>query len=224
MVVTQADCIDRLWYYGSKCDQHLSRIRLSHLLALRAVRVEALGLDSELEQVVRDSFESSEPDVLAKLRRGLHEVHLVALKADFELYLNRVLTVVWTADFDSLVTKVSGKHDVSLRDIAEAALEGVSGRDFVTAKVVPSHGLGALGDALKLATGIDLRGIVANHNLAHWSQIQVGFEVRHLIEHCDGKIDTDFRKAVEGFWATQPGAVVLPCLTPWTTSLLRSAI
>ena len=132
-----------------------------------------------------------------KLRRALHEVHLIALKADFELFLNRVLTVVWTAHFDSLAGKASNKR---VRELALAAVQGNAGHDFVIQMVVPEYGLPALVGTLKEATHIELPKDLPAYDFSQWSQIQVAFAVRHLIEHRDGKVDTRFRENVQKFW------------------------
>jgi hypothetical protein len=201
-IANRQSAAERLRHYGRKCDQHLSRVRLSHLLALDGLRIDAAGLALHINDLVRASFEEVQSDLRdMKLRRGLHEVHLIALKADFELYLNRVLTVVWTAHFASLADKAPGKRDVSLRQLAEAAVHGNAGRDFVIQMVVPEHGLTALVGTLKEATGIELPRDLPAYDFAQWSQIQVAFDVRHLIEHRDGRVDSDFRAHVKKFWS-----------------------
>jgi hypothetical protein len=49
---------NRVRYYGTKCRQHLSRVRLSHVLALRAVESEQSRSDQEVEDLIRASFET----------------------------------------------------------------------------------------------------------------------------------------------------------------------
>lgn len=197
------ECAERLRYYGEKCAQHLNRGRLSHVLALRGVCLDAPSLQSKFQNLIRASYDEIKQDLLdGKLRHGLHELHLVSLKADFELYLNRVLTVLWTAHFDRLAQNAPKRPDVSLRDIADATIQGATARDFVIEAVVPAHGLAALTDAVEQATGISVPKdlIRTDFEYSQWSQIRVAFEVRHLIEHRDGKVDCKFREHVEGFW------------------------
>ena len=199
--MTTAECADRLRYYGRKCEQHLSRGRLSHLLALRGIRGQTPASDSEVQELVRASFDEIGPDLLdTKLRRELHELHLVPLKANFELYLNRILTVVWTAHFGTLAPNAPHSRKLSLRDVGAAALQGTRARDLVIDTVVPTHGLKALVDAVTDATRIRVPRDLAGCDAAEWSQIRVAFEVRHLVEHRDGNVDGDFRRRVEGFW------------------------
>jgi hypothetical protein len=112
-----------------------------------------------------------------------------------------VLTVLWTEHFASLAGKAPGKQDVSLRELADAAAHGNTGRDFVIQMVVPEHGLGALVRTLKEATGIELPKDLPGYKFSRWSQIKVAFEVRHLIEHRDGRVDSDFRAHVQKFWS-----------------------
>jgi hypothetical protein len=85
---------EKLRHYGTKCDQHLSRVRLSHRLALDGSRIDVPKVQAGINELARASFDEVQPDRRElKLRSALHEVHLVALKSDFELYLNRVVTV-----------------------------------------------------------------------------------------------------------------------------------
>jgi hypothetical protein len=197
--MTTFECAGRLRYYGKKCEQHLSRVRLSHLLALRGAHIDAPAPDSGVDKLTRAAFDDSESDLLnTKLRRELHELHLMSLKSDFELYLNRVLTVLWTAHFAILVPKARSQQ-VALRDIGEAAVQGISVLEFAIERILPTHGLNALADALTNAT--DIRLPDAAGAFSQWSQIRVAFEVRHLVEHRDGKVDADFRKHVDQFWA-----------------------
>ena len=202
LIANREGAAERLRYYGRKCDQHLSRVRLSHVLASHSPEIDVAQLESSINELVRASFEEAQPDLRdRKLRQGLHEVHLVALKAEFELYLNRMLTVLWTAHFDSLAGKAPGKRDVSLRELAEAAMHGVASRDFVIQMVVPAHGLAALVGSLKEATDIELPKDLPAYDFSQWSQIQLAFQVRHLIEHRDGRVDSDFRTHARKFWS-----------------------
>jgi hypothetical protein len=202
LIANREGAAERLRHYGRKCEQHLSRVRLSHLLALGGLRIDALDLESPFNALVRASFQEVQPDLQdMELRRGLHEVHLIALKANFELYLNRVLTVVWTAHFPSLAGNAPGKRDFSLREFAEAAVHGNGAREFVIQMVVPEYGLTALVGMLKEATGIELPKGLTAYAFSQWSQIKVAFEVRHLIEHRDGRVDSDFQAHVQKFWS-----------------------
>jgi hypothetical protein len=61
MIANPHDAAARLQHYGKKCDQHLSRVRLSHLLASRGLRVDAVDLGSEIDELVKTSFEGGAP-------------------------------------------------------------------------------------------------------------------------------------------------------------------
>jgi hypothetical protein len=200
MLTDQPGAAERLRHYGRKCDQHLNRVRLSHLLATAGLRGDNTYLESRTNELIRESFDDAEPDWKMKLHRGLHEVHLVALKAEFELYLNRVLTVIWTVHFTTLPRKAIGKGTVSLGELADAAVQGISGRDFIIQMVVPAHGLRSLVNSLMEATSIKLPKGLPGYHFSQWSQLQLAFEVRHLIEHRDGRVDSDFRLHVGQFW------------------------
>lgn len=196
---TGQNAAERLRHYGTKGEQHLTRVLLSHRLALDGLRFDD-ERSPRVSDIVRASFDSIDPAALdVKLRRGLHELHLTALKSEFELYLNRVLTVFWSAHFVSLAGNTS-KREIPLREVADATLQGISGQDLIVEKMVPNHGLRAFVDALKVATGIKLPKDLPNYDFALWSQIQVAFQVRHIIEHRDGKIDGDFLANVRTFW------------------------
>jgi hypothetical protein len=100
-----------------------------------------------------------------------------------------------------LAYKASGKRDVSLREVAEAAVQGDSSRDFVIQRMVPQHGLMSLVATLREATGIELPNALPSFDFSQWSQIQLAFEVRHLIEHRDGRVDPAFLVHVQNFWS-----------------------
>jgi hypothetical protein len=131
-------CRERPRHYGKKCQQHLTRVRLSHVLSSDALERDTQRDDVRINDLIRISFDAPRLEALdTKLRRGLNEVHLAALKTDFELFLNRVLTVVWTVHFAQLTGERILKRTVALRELAEAIASGTSGRDFVAQTVVP---------------------------------------------------------------------------------------
>jgi hypothetical protein len=194
-------CGERLRHYGRKCEQHLTRVRLSHALSLTAVEGVTRTDDLALEELVRGSFDESPPDMLGgKLRWGLNELHLGALKADFELFLNRILTEVWKADFLRLAIERTPKKNIRLKELAAAVAGGASGRECVVEAVVPKHGLKELAEAIYKTTDIDLSENLPEYDFSRWSQVCVAFQVRHLIEHSDGKADSRFRNEVKKFW------------------------
>lgn len=59
--------------------------------------------------------------------------------------------------------------------------------------------VGVIGDS----TGVDLQRAVTADNPRFWSQIHTAFELRHLIEHTNGKVDADFWNKVvpQGHWS-----------------------
>src|SRR5687767_9746533 len=86
---------ERVTFYYQKCEQHLSRVRVSHLLALRAVDIGVADSHEDFRKIVDVAFPNlNAARIEQKLMSGLNQVHLVALKADFELFLNRVLTAL----------------------------------------------------------------------------------------------------------------------------------
>src|SRR5688500_3591076 len=101
------DCREKISYYGQKCQLHLTRVRLSHEIALRGLSEEQVAWSAAFADLAAGAFDIGPADTQeGKLRRGLSEVHLVALKANFELYLNRIVTAIWTAGFEVLARTV----------------------------------------------------------------------------------------------------------------------
>src|SRR5262249_12339645 len=141
----------------------------------------------------------------AKLPRVFNEVHLVGLKANFELFLNRMLSAIWNAHFKELVSRIPKDKSMLLREFAESLLEGDesngNARELIVDRIIPSHGLPQLVHALKESTGIDLPAVLNRKHFHCWPQIRVAFEVRHSIEHRDGKIDRMFRNNVASVWS-----------------------
>lgn len=201
-------CEERLRYYGVKCVEHLNRVRLSHMLAVSAISTAASPLEPIVEHLLRDSFDESTPPHLhaSKLLRGLHEIHLVSLKANFELYLNRSLTAVWLSHLTSLVGRVPSESSASLREIAAAIAgedepQSAAALEFIVDRIVPVHALGLLVSALQNATDINAPKVLNQHDFQLWPQLLVAFEVRHLLEHRDGKVDKKFQAKVGGLWS-----------------------
>jgi hypothetical protein len=126
-------CAEALGYYGTKCTEHLVRVRLSHVLALAGLREESLGHDLIVNALVAESTGSIDDRSLrVKVVAGLHEVHLVSLKANFELFLNRMLWTVWVHDFERLARSIprsQGPHmhvEVVRQDLKGQPLGGRS--------------------------------------------------------------------------------------------------
>jgi hypothetical protein len=209
------ECASRLRHYGDKCQQHLNRVRLSHLIALTSLAAGASSWSDEQRDLAEASFDGKSPVIQEdKLRRGLSEVHLIALKANFELYLNRVVTTLWNSRFEELATKCPEDVRVSSRDLASLLAEdndtAAAAKEAILLRLVPPHGLCSLARALECATGIKLQALLGKVNANHWPQIRVAFQVRHLVEHRDGKVDSRFRNAVgvklwvASSWGRQP--------------------
>ena len=197
------DIAERLKHYECKCSEHLNRVRLSHLLALKAVQDKSFLSDEKFQNIISASFADIAPDKdLAKMRQGLHKLHLLSLKITFELFLNRVLSTVWEFHFTGLAPSITGQ--VYLSELAALIVEtGESSadlREFIIDRVVWNLGLAHFEKVLKSATQIQLHDLLNGNDFHYWPQIHTAFEARHLVEHHDGKVDDRFRKAVGGFW------------------------
>jgi hypothetical protein len=134
------------------------------------------------------------------VRPILHKVHLASLKANFELFLNRLLSIVGRFHFRDAMTTTPRDKRMRFRDLAEAGNSGLDDSDiceFIISKVVPEHGLGEFRKVLKRTTGIDLVAALHQKNTSDWPQIYTAFEVRHLVEHRNGRVDRKFLAEVD---------------------------
>ena len=197
--------IEQLTHYETKCRQHLSRVRLSHVLGLSAIHWTEAYSDETSAELIRRSFDIRvRQEFESKLPSMLHEVHLVSLKANFELFLNRVLWAVWTSYFRELKSIISANEQLSMRGLADsiAATESIidDARALIIDRLVPRYGLGSFATALENTTQIRLHQILNRKDYHYWPQIFTAFEVRHLIEHRDSQIDKKFRMDLAPYW------------------------
>src|SRR5690349_8383333 len=89
-VKIMGDIAERLTYYQTKCCQNLNRVRLSHILALKALQTEQVLSEAKYRDLVSASFADTDPyKNLPRMRAVLHNQHLLSLKINFELFLNR---------------------------------------------------------------------------------------------------------------------------------------
>src|ERR1700734_2551946 len=128
---------ERVAYYGTKCREHLSRVRLSHELALGAAGSERTRSDQSVDDLIRASFGDKMPaSVEMKVFEVLYKVHLMSLKANFELFLNRLLSTVWTFHFTDLAPTIAVEKPLSLRELATSIIESnADARAFVIEKI-----------------------------------------------------------------------------------------
>jgi hypothetical protein len=100
-----------------------------------------------------------------------------------------MLYCLWYWQFEQMARKSRSK--VELRDAAKA-LSDKDARESVIGSLIPSHGLDNLKTSFKELTGKSLPEELNTHTPKLWDQINTAFEVRHLVEHCDGKVDQKF--------------------------------
>jgi CHAD domain-containing protein len=114
-----SNIVERLKHYQTKCCQNLNRVRLSHILALTALQNEQVLSEEKYKDLVSASFADMERDKnLLRMHLVLHSQHLLSLKINFELFLNRLLSTIWAFHFTELAQKISG--DVSLSELASS--------------------------------------------------------------------------------------------------------
>ncbi len=131
---------------------------------------------------------------------------LLELKANFELYLAKLLSLAVTSRPDDVLERArAAKLTITIPlwsvgnvEACQSALE----RAFV-----PRHGLGRMATAVQQLTGVDLgralnagaNGRLERHQV--WPQIRSAFQVRHALEHNNGRIDSVFLDKVKpGLW------------------------
>ncbi len=186
--------------YRRKCEQHLRRTMVSHELAQKALEeVDAVEF-AEQHAGLFDGGGSVD-----RLGEVLVKSHFVLLKVEFELFLHLLALEAWRV---ALMEHREGICDLgkpAAKKLANTApkLHVLLPFDDVTEAicdaVVPRHGLTSLVEEMSVV-GLD---IVRSCNTAApevWPQIRTAFEVRHLIEHRNGRTDERFRKAVESLW------------------------
>jgi hypothetical protein len=193
----------RLRHYHDQGRRHLNRVLLSYRLALDTVQHAPVTWEGKYAELIRGSFPTARRDeYLMKVSNGLHEVHLVSLKSNFELFLNRMLSTVWVFHFAELAGTISNAR---LRKLAvNAHPHGKSEDAFLNLidKIVPRHGLDQFEEALKDSTQVSLPDALNAKDLRYWPQILTAFGVRHLVEHRDGKVDHRFQEKVSAFWSS----------------------
>jgi len=136
-----------------------------------------------------------------KLCEVLHKVHFMSLKVNFELFLNRILSTIWAFHFTDLAPTISVDKPLSLRELATSVTESnATAREFIIDKIVPRYGLERFETVLEKATHIQLRDLLKAEDLSYWPQIYAAFEIRNLVEHCDGHVSRVFRKQLAESW------------------------
>ena len=92
-----SELTSKLTHYRDKCSQHLSRVRLSHALAVQLLESNDFSPD-KFADLIQTSGVVSNSELSEKLHVVIHESHFVSLKANFELYLNRSLATSLNSD------------------------------------------------------------------------------------------------------------------------------
>jgi hypothetical protein len=128
------------------------------MLALRAVQENVIAADEQIKALIASPFAEIDQDKkLEKACLVLNKLHLLALKINFELFLNRLLTTVYEFHFTELATKIDGQ--VNLKELVQSlpALGGHDDvRDFIIEKKLGNLGPEGFSKILKESTGIQL--------------------------------------------------------------------
>jgi hypothetical protein len=184
--------------YKQKCLQHLHRAELSHVLALRQVRFEA-AFQPEDERLILEARGGSAGDVGDTVASIITRSHFLLLKVEFEFFFSRLLHCVWDHHFTALLRQARPKLLAEAHKLAEfaRAVARDDAKGFVLRKLIPRHGLEKMCSVLKDSTGIDAPSCLSSEERRHRSQIRSAFEVRHLFEHANGRVDDAFLERVE---------------------------
>jgi len=159
-----------------------------------------MTLLARYDSLVQQSLDQPGEDVRDDLLALITKTHFLLLKVNFEFFLNRLTHAVWDCHFRELIQRKKLLSErFRLEEFATAVLHEAA-KEYVLDKVVPTHGLDRFVTVLAESTGIDIQHAVASADARAWSQIHSAFEVRHLIEHTNGKVDREFWNTV----VTQP--------------------
>jgi hypothetical protein len=183
--------------YRDKCRQHLYRASLARSLALSQIRTGgAAALDNQ--KLVLESLGDAYRNQPADLDAVITKTNFLVLKIEFEFFLKRMTYCLWDYHFEMLIRQgkvrgLSGKH--TLKEFAGAIATG-RGKEFILHRLIPQHGLERFERALKDSTGISLPGLFSGKDQFLWCQIRSAFQLRHLIEHANGKVDEAYKSKV----------------------------
>ena len=165
-------------YYGDKCLEHLDRVMISHACAI------ATPADS-----VTTALEIPDEQ---KRKQLVNDIHFVALKTNFELFLMRSLRHVWLEYFE----KIPHRRPIEVLIEKPGRLTSQDNLEVFVDSIVPQHGLKRLGEALEEVAGLKLPSVAGRN----WPQIAITFGIRHLIEHGNGRVDQKFQREQETNW------------------------
>lgn len=140
-----------------------------------------------------------------RMKAMLVKSHFLVLKADLELFLHlfalecwRVKLLAHVATGEELSVEARKRIRKSTLD-ASAVLAHADAIEAVAATLVPIHGLNGICSAAE-AAGVDVRGVCKKADPKIWPQTFTAFQVRHIIEHRNGRVDADFRAQVHKLW------------------------
>lgn len=204
-------------FYVNKCSSHVRRVLASYYLAVRGAEQ---GRFAALAKEHPDlAGELTAKDADEKVLRIINESHLLLLKANFEIFMHRLTRLVWqrrlTNARDSGFVEVKPLVEPLSRVPKKTLLALLSGKavssgkpviDEVLKAMIPEHGLEGYVTKLEEA-GLNVTRIWNEGRLSHQRsrvrtrpQIAVAFQVRHLVEHENGRVDERFQAAVKHEW------------------------
>lgn len=206
-------------FYVSKCCEYLRRTQLTYRIA-----ADVLARDSEAALVERYGalvIEAVGDDAsrTARLDRVLARSHLSMQKTNFELFLNRIAAAKWEYHLDHVLAR--WPHPIRVPSDSFLRPSDAGARFGVAELNVPSMGLsdlvghlktilGITGEPFSTWAGLDAPITVGPVTITLWSQVVVAFQVRHLFEHRDGRVNRAFRNHVAPHWPRSSWSSVQP--------------
>jgi hypothetical protein len=190
--------VERCQFLGAKCQQQLHRTALARKLASDHILSKSTDLSS-YSALVEGAVGVPDEDIRGQLLFVVIKTNFLLLKVHFEFFISRIIHCVWDYHLDELVAKkvppLGKTEQQSLQPFARAVSKG-NPKEYLLRRIIPSHGLTRMEKSLKESTGLSLPAIVNRSDSLYWPQIHSAFEVRHLVEHTNGRVDTEFHDEV----------------------------
>jgi hypothetical protein len=201
-MISNRDRTEKYSFYQTKCSQHLHRARLSLRLAVDHIKSTKTNLREYREEAEKCGLTPT--NILASDMISIAiKTHFLLLKVNFEFFLNHIIYSACDQLFDHLVKRKGFvslfkdiRKDIEMADLLAVIATG-NVKEYVLSKVVPQQGLDRFEAIVKDGLSLSLSDILGEKA---WHQIYCAFELRHLIEHQNGRIDSRFKRKVNPHW------------------------
>lgn len=181
-------------YSERKCREHLARAKLALVLSTASSHDDhELAKHASLVGLAVGATD----DVVGRVAEALTRSLFLDLKVNFELFLWTMCRVWLRHDLVETMRRLVAMtpQPKALKDLLKqrTIAQAFSSPDSVM--FLPSQGLSILTMLLNSMTpGASVDDVNG------WAQVKVAFEVRHLVEHRNGRVDDSFARSVAPFW------------------------